>query len=83
MKSLNSRWMWLVLANVLAWGVMSAYQYGWAQNPRGPQLPFANSVEQRGDLVREGREIKELLKETNEILREIRGKYADNAKTGR
>jgi hypothetical protein len=71
-----SRWTLLLTANVLAWGVLSVYQSGWAQNPRPPQLPFANSNEQRSDLVREAREIRELLKETNAILREGLGKNA-------
>jgi hypothetical protein len=38
--------------------------------PQGGQPPFANSVEQRSEMVRELREIKELLKEQNALLRE-------------
>ena len=39
-----------------------------AQSPGG-RPPFANPVEQRAEQVRELREIKELLKEQNELLR--------------
>lgn len=38
--------------------------------PQGGQPPFANSVEQRSETIRELREIKELLKEQNALLRE-------------
>jgi hypothetical protein len=37
--------------------------------PQAGQPPFANPVEQRAEQVRELREIKELLKEQNELLR--------------
>ena len=37
--------------------------------PTGGQPPFANSVEQRLEIVTELREIKELLKEQNALLR--------------
>ena len=37
--------------------------------PQGGQPPFANSVEQRLEIVTELREIKELLKEQNTLLR--------------
>lgn len=37
--------------------------------PQGGQPPFANAVEQRNEMIRELREIKELLKEQNALLR--------------
>ena len=37
--------------------------------PKAPQMPFANSVEQRGEMVRQLREINALLKEQNALLR--------------
>jgi hypothetical protein len=40
--------------------------------PQAGQLPFANSVEQRLEIATELREIKELLKEQNALLREAR-----------
>ncbi len=66
----KSRWTWIVAANMLAWGLFGMYPYIQAQQPKGPQLPFANSNEQRSELVKEVREIKELIKETNALLRE-------------
>jgi hypothetical protein len=68
-KRLTSRWSILVLLNVLAWGMLGLYQHSIAQS-RTPQLPFANSNEQRSEIVQELREIKSLLKETNALLRE-------------
>ena len=63
-----SRWTWLVIANVVAAGVLGFYSTLEAQ-PQGGLPPFANPVEQRFDQIRELREIKELLKEQNELLR--------------
>jgi len=61
----------LLLLNVLAWGVLGLFQFTNAQQLNtGGQLPFANSNEQRSNMLRELREIKELLKEQNAILRE-------------
>jgi hypothetical protein len=69
----NSRWTWLLLGNVAAVGMLGFYSTLGAAPPAG-QLPFANSVEQRADQLRELREIKELLKEQNELLRSGTGK---------
>ena len=69
MKTLSdSRWLWLVIGNCLAVGVLGFYSTLGAAPPSG-QPPFANPVEQRSDQLRELREIKELLKEQNELLR--------------
>ena len=69
MKTIRiSRWMWLVIANVVVAGVLGFYSTLVAQ-PQGGLPPFANPVEQRAEQVRELREIKELLKEQNELLR--------------
>jgi hypothetical protein len=70
-----SRWATVVVLNVAAWGVLGAYQYSVAQS-RGPQLPFANSNEQRSDILAELREIKELIREQNNLLREGASKNA-------
>ena len=64
----TSRWTWLVVANVVVVGVLGFYSTLGAAPP-APQLPFANPVEQRADQIRELREIKELLREQNELLR--------------
>jgi hypothetical protein len=63
-----SRWTWLVVANVGFAGVLGFYSTLGAA-PQAGQPPFANPVEQRADTIRELREIKELLKEQNELLR--------------
>jgi len=63
-----SRWTWLVIANAVVVGVLGFYSTLEAQ-PQGGLPPFANPVEQRADQIRELREIKELLKEQNELLR--------------
>lgn len=75
MRFTISRWTMLVVLNVAAWGVLGAYQYSGAQS-RGPQLPFANSNEQRSDILTELREVKELLREQNTLLREGAVKHA-------
>jgi hypothetical protein len=64
----NSRWTWLVIANVVVASVLGFYSTLGAA-PQAGQPPFANPVDQRSDQLRELREIKELLKEQNELLR--------------
>ncbi len=64
----TSRWTWLVIANAAAMGVLGFYSRLGAA-PQAGQPPFANPVEQRADQLRELREIKELLKEQNDLLR--------------
>ena len=69
MKTISfSRWTCLVIANVAVAGVLGFYSTIGAAPPAG-QPPFANPVEQRADQIRELREIKELLREQNELLR--------------
>jgi hypothetical protein len=63
-----NRWMLLVIANVLCWGMLSFYQTGNAQQRTGGDPPFANSIEQRMEMVTELKEIKNLLKEQNALL---------------
>lgn len=69
MKLLTSRWAALVAINVAAWAVFGAYQFSQAQS-KGGQLPFANSNEQRSDILRELQDIKSLIKEQNAMLKE-------------
>jgi len=68
MRIVKNRWTVLVLLNLLAWGVLSFCGATTAAPPSGRQ-PFANSVEQRGAMIRELREIKALLSEQNALLR--------------
>ena len=57
-----------LLTGLLACCVLGLYQNACAQQPRGNPLPFANSVEQRDEMVRELKEIKGLLREQNTLL---------------
>ena len=75
MKSLATRCTALVALNVVVLSMFGAYQWCNAQSTGG-QLPFANSNEQRSDLLREVREIKDLLKEQNALLKEGAAKNA-------
>ena len=68
MTTSSFRWMALIAANVLAMGVLGFYSIGEAAQKPG-QIPFNNSVEQREAQLKELREIKELLKEQNALLR--------------
>ena len=61
-------WRWLIVANVLFCCVLGFYWSIEAAPPK-PQEPFANSVEQRMEMINELREIKLLLKEQNALLR--------------
>lgn len=63
-----SRWTLLIIANALTVAVLGFYSTLGAA-PQAGQPPFANPVEQRADSIRELREIKELLKEQNALLR--------------
>ena len=67
-NSRTLRWTLLVTANAVALGVLGFYSTLGAAPPAG-QPPFANPIDQRLDMIRELREIKELLKEQNSLLR--------------
>jgi hypothetical protein len=64
----TSKWTWLVIGNAALLSVLGFYRTLGAA-PQAGQPPFANPVEQRSDMVRELREIKELLKEQNALLK--------------
>jgi hypothetical protein len=68
MKFQLPAWSALVLLNGVGLCVLGFYSSSGAA-PQGGTPPFANSVEQRNEIVRELREIKELLKEQNALLR--------------
>ena len=63
------RWTLLIVANIVILGVLSFYRATDASQP-GRQ-PFANSVEQRGMMIQELRQIRQLLDEQNKLLREV------------
>ena len=73
-----SRWTWLVVANVAVVGMLGFYSTLGAA-PQLGQPPFANQVEQLDDMTRELREIKELLKEQNALLRSGKAKQTNAA----
>lgn len=68
MKVYLSAWALIPIAACLVLGVLGFYSTSGAA-PQGGQPPFANAVEQRSEMIRELREIKELLKEQNALLR--------------
>jgi hypothetical protein len=78
----RSRWTWLIAGNAAALGVLGFYSTLGAAPPAG-QPPFANPVDQRFEMVRELREIKELLKEQNSLLRGGADKTDVNNPAGR
>lgn len=64
----RTAWMLLIGANALCCVVLSFYRTSDAASQKSPP-PFANAVEQRFEMVRELKEIKQLLKEQNALLR--------------
>ncbi len=60
-------WALLIAVNALCYCVLSFYRTTDAAPPR-PGPPFANSVQQRMEMVSELKEIKQLLKEQNALL---------------
>ncbi len=75
MPRFQFRWRALIAANLLVWGGLGIY----TTTRAAPQPPFANSVQQRAEMIRELKEIKVLLKEQNTLLRNERmDKAADD-----
>jgi gas vesicle protein len=70
-----SRGTWLALTGLLVGGMLGFYGTLGAA-PQAGQPPFANPVDQRAEMIRELREIKELLKEQNALLRGGGNKHA-------
>ena len=63
-------WALLIAANVLCYCMLSFYQTtAVAQRPAPSKPPFANSVQQRSEMVGLLREIKQCLQEQNALLR--------------
>lgn len=63
----STAWPLLIMANVLFCGVLSLYQPGIAAQPAPARI--ANPIEQRAEMLDELRQIRELLKAQNELLR--------------
>lgn len=65
----NSAWVFVLAAAVVACCVLGLYQTTVAAPPKGGESPFQYSAEQRVEMVSLLKDIKELLKEQNELLR--------------
>jgi hypothetical protein len=78
-KPTSTRWLALVAGNAIVLSVLGFYSTSGAA-PQSGQPPFNNAVEQRDSMVRELREIKELLKEQNSLLRSGAAKPNDQVK---
>ncbi len=61
-------WALLIAANALCYCVLSFYRTSEAAPPT-PTQPFANSVQQRMEMIKQLTEIKDLLKQQNALLR--------------
>ncbi len=63
-------WTLLIVANVLCYCMLGFYQATAAAQRAAPRKPpFANSVQQRSEMIGLLREIKDCLKEQNTLLR--------------
>lgn len=63
-------WTLIVVVNVVVISVLSLHS-STAAAPPSARSPFANSVEQRGQMIKELQEIKALMSEQNRLLRAI------------
>ena len=69
MMNQRTGWVLLLAAGALLWGVLSFHQTTDAAQKTGGQPPFANSVEQRMEMVHQLQEIRDLLREQNALLK--------------
>jgi hypothetical protein len=65
----RSAWAALIAANIVCWCVLSFYRASDAAPAKVAQPPFANSVEQRMEMIRLLRDINDQLKQQNALLR--------------
>ena len=68
MKTPRVAWMTVIIVNLLGWCVLGFWQSTSVAQQTGRQ-PFANSVEQRGEMIELLRELNTQLREQNELLR--------------
>lgn len=64
----RQRWLALIISNVVILCVLGFYGTSQAQ-PNEPNLPFANAVEQRVEIINQLKQLNEQLKEQNALLR--------------
>ena len=65
------------MAVALLWCVLG-FDKSWGAAPQSGRPPFANSVEQRGEMIRALQDITVLLKEQTRLLRAHLGQAAKN-----
>ena len=68
---LQKNWAWpLSIAGIaVSLCLLGSYRTSSAQTANHPVPPFANAVEQRGEMIEQLREMNRLLREQNELLR--------------
>ncbi len=78
----RAAWPALLSAGVLFGGVLGFYGSSDAAPGTGGQPPFANAVEQRMEMIALMREVRDLLKEQNALLRsgELKVQVAESPK---
>lgn len=64
----RQRWLALIISNVVILCVLGFYGTSQAQ-PNESNLPFANAVEQRVEIINQLKQLNEQLKEQNALLR--------------
>lgn len=64
----RTSWVLLIAASALLYCVLSFYRTSEAAPKTAPE-PFANAVQQRSEMIAQLKEIRDLLKEQNELLR--------------
>lgn len=62
------RWLAVIVGNVVILCVLGFYGTSQAQ-PNEPNLPFANAVEQRIEIINQLKQLNEQIKEQNALLR--------------
>jgi len=77
MKSQRAAWFVLICANLALWGMLGFYRTTEA-SPREPQMPFANSIAQRNEMIEQLKAINAQLQEQNELLKSGRLKVVVN-----
>ena len=68
MLNARLRWFMLLTANVLFCCMLGFYQHSSAA-PGANRQPFSNSVEQRGEMIRQLERLNAQLQEQNQLLR--------------
>jgi cell division protein FtsB len=76
MKTKRTAWFVLICANAAVWCMLGFYRTTDA-SPREPQMPFANSIAQRNEMIEQLKAINAQLREQNELLKSGRLKVVN------